>query len=65
MYLYNKLMLSPSGFAGVVVEGKISCEHGVEDNSARPDIDRGTNVCTFGDDQLWCGRNKDYHNLSA
>ncbi len=40
---------------GVIVEGKISCEHGVEDNSARPDIDRGTNVCTFRDDQLWCG----------
>jgi hypothetical protein len=40
---------------GVVIEGEVASEHGVQDDAAAPDVDCTADVEAFADDELWGG----------
>lgn len=43
------------GIGWVIVEWEISSQHGIEDNTATPDVDSGANVHAFANHKLWRG----------
>jgi hypothetical protein len=48
----QQVYVVPIGIGGVVVEGEIPREHRVQNDAARPDVHRGPDVQSFGDDEL-------------
>lgn len=43
------------GIRRIVIVRKVPSEHRVEDDTARPDVNGGTNVTTILNDEFWCG----------